>query len=109
MFCAGRDDVDPCRIDTAVPENICEFGDILFNTVEDAGEQMPQIVREYLFGIDLCFKAEVFHFSPDIRAAQRLACASDENRARRYLLLGYIPKQFLLQIADDEDTSRLAF
>ena len=58
MFCAGRDDVDPCRIDTAVPENICEFGDILFNTVEDAGEQMAQIVREYLFGIYLCLKAE---------------------------------------------------
>lgn len=108
MFCAGRDDVDPCRIDAAVAENIGELGDILFNTVKHTGEKMAKIVRKYLFGIYLCLNAEVFHFPPDVRAAYRLARAGNKNRARRYLLLGYIPKQFLLQITDNKNASRLA-
>ena len=108
MFRAGRDDVDPCRIDAAVPKNICELSNILFDAVEHTGEQMAKIMRKHFFGIHLCFKAEVFHFSPDVCAAYRLARAGNKNRARRYLLLGYIPKQFLLQITDDKNASRLA-
>ena len=82
VFCAGRDNIDSCRIDAAVPENIGELGDVLFDTVEDAGEKMAKIVRKYLFGIHLCFKAEVFHLSPDICAAHRLACAGYANCTR---------------------------
>ena len=46
MFRAGRDNIDPCRIDAAMPKNICELSNILFNTVEDAGEQAERIDRE---------------------------------------------------------------
>ena len=79
VFCAGRDNIDPCRIDAAVTENIGELGNILFNTVKYTGEQMPEIVRKYLFGIDLCLNAEAFHFPPDVRSAQRLARTGNEN------------------------------
>lgn len=60
VLCAGRDNIDSCRVDAAVSENICEFGDILFDIVKYPCEQMSQIVRKDLFGIHLCFKAEVF-------------------------------------------------
>ena len=108
MFRAGRDNIDPCRTDAAVPENIGELSNILFDTVEDTGEQMPQIVRKYLFWIHLCLNAEIFHFPPDVSSTQWLARAGNENCSRCYLLLGYVPKQFPLQITDDENTSRLA-
>ena len=59
VFCAGRDNIDPCRIDAAVSENIGELGNILFDAVEHTGEQMTKIVRKDFFGIYLCFTAEV--------------------------------------------------
>ena len=108
VFCTGRDNINSCCIDATVPENVGKLGDILFDTVENSGEQMPQIMRKYLFGFHLCFKAEVFHFPPNICATHRLARAGNENCARREFLLGYIPKQFLLQITNDENVSRLA-
>lgn len=70
---------------------------------------MPQIVRKYFFGIRLCLNAEVFHFTPNVCPAHRLTSACNENNASRYLLFGYVPKQFLLQITDDENASRLGF
>ena len=109
MFRAGRDNIDPCRVDATMPKNICELSNILFDAVEHTGEQMAKIMRKHFFGIHLCFKAEVFHFSPDVCAAYRLARASNKDLSRRYLLFGYIAEQFLLQITDDENTSRLAF
>ena len=87
VFCAGRDNIDSCRIDAAVPENIGELGDVLFDTVEDAGEKMAKIVRKYLFGINLCFNAEAFHFPPDVCAAHWLARAGNENCSRHDMLL----------------------
>lgn len=109
MFRAGRDNIDPRRVDATVSENVGELGNIFFDTVEHPCKQMAKIVRKHLFGIDLCFNAEVFHFPPDVGPTHRLSCAGDENRACRYLLLGYIPKQFLLQITDDKNASCLAF
>ena len=108
MFCAGGNNIDPCRVDTAMTENVGKLGNVFFNAVKHTGEQMTKIMRKYFFGIDLCFNAEVFHFPPDIRAAYRLARTCHEHGTCRNFLFRYIPKQFPLQITDDENTSRLA-
>ena len=40
MFGTGTDDINPSRIDTAVAENVSEFGDVFFDTVEYTRKQM---------------------------------------------------------------------
>ncbi|MEI3011180.1 MAG: hypothetical protein V8T46_02845 [Sutterella seckii] len=34
VLCAGGHDVDACRVDAAVTENICQFCNILLHTIE---------------------------------------------------------------------------
>ena len=40
MFVAGSDNINAGGVDTTVTENIGKLGNILFNTVKSAGEQM---------------------------------------------------------------------
>ena len=108
VFTAGGNDINACCLNGRVPENVGKFGNILLDAIEHPRKQMPQIMRKHLFGIHLCFKAEVFHFPPDIRSTHRFARACDEDCSCRYLLLRYIANQFLLQITDYENASRLA-
>lgn len=51
VFGAGRHDIDTGRIDAAVPQNICQFGDIFLDAVEGSGKEFSQIVRKDLAGI----------------------------------------------------------
>ena len=55
MLGAGSNDVDPRRVDTAVTEDVGMFSDVLLNTVEYTGEQVPKIMREHLIRIDVGF------------------------------------------------------
>ena len=55
MLRAGADNIDPRGVDTAVTENIGEFGNILFDAIKHAGEQVPQVMREHLVRIDIRF------------------------------------------------------
>ena len=52
-----RNDIYARRVDTAVSENIGELGDILFYPVEYPREQMPQVVRKNLFGVNVRLRA----------------------------------------------------
>ena len=108
MLRAGADDIDPRRIDTAVTENVCELGDVLLNTVKHTGEQVAQVVWKHLIRIDVRFLAQRFHIPPDIRPADRLATARDEDTARFDPLLRCVAEQFLLQVAHDKHRARFA-
>lgn len=93
VFRAGGNDIDAGGVDAAVTEDVGELGDILLQAVEHAGKQMPQVMREDLAGIDVGLRAEGFHLSPDVRPADRLSCACDEDTARNYALLRAIAEQ----------------
>lgn len=109
MFGAGADDIDSRRVDAAVTENVGELGDVLFYSVENTSKQMPQVVRKHLVRIDVRFHAQRLHIPPDIRPADRLAAARDEDTTRFDPLLRCIAEQFLLQFTDDEHLARFAF
>jgi len=73
--------VDSGGIDAGMAQNVRQADDILFQTVKGPGEQMPQIVRKYLFSAYPCGTAEFFHFCPDVAAVQRLAACRNEDAA----------------------------
>ena len=50
MLRAGGNNVNSSGIDTAVSEDICQLGDILFYSVECSCKQVSQIVGKNLVG-----------------------------------------------------------
>ena len=36
VFIAGSDNINSCGVDTALPENVCELGNVLFDTIESS-------------------------------------------------------------------------
>ncbi len=48
VFFAGRDDIDPRRIDTAMTEKIGELCNVLFHAVKCPRKQVAQIMRKHL-------------------------------------------------------------
>lgn len=44
VLCAGRNDINACRIDTAVAEYVGKFGNVLLDAVERAGKKMSQVM-----------------------------------------------------------------
>ena len=92
-----------------MPENIGELGDVLFDTVEDAGEKMAKIVRKYLIGIYICILAEFFFFFLYICSADRFASSGNENTTRFNILFSGIFQKFLLQCLYDEHTPAFTF
>ena len=109
VFRAGGNDVDACRVDAAVTEDVGELGDVLFHVVEHAGKQMPQVVRKNLFGVDTCRLAQCFHFAPDGRPADGFSRAGHKDHPAFDFLLRCIAKQFLFQLLHEKDRPRLSF
>ena len=77
--CGG--DINPCGVDTGMPENIGQLGDILFDAVKGSGEQMAQVMGEDLLRRDLCLLAKCFHLPPDIMAADGFSVSRYKHRA----------------------------
>ena len=48
---AGGNDIDAGRIYAWVTENVRQLCNILFNSIEHTGEQVPQIMGKYLSGL----------------------------------------------------------
>lgn len=80
VLVSGGDNIDARGVNAAVTEDVRQLGDVLFQPVKCAGEEMPQIVRKYFVGIDVGVLAHGFHLTPDIRAADRLAGARNEDQ-----------------------------
>ena len=68
MFRAGGHDIDPCGINIGMAEDVCQFGDVLFNRVEGSRKQMTKVMRKDLLGRDSGALAEFLHFPPDVTA-----------------------------------------
>ena len=54
MFGAGCHDINPGGINAAVAQDVCQLGNVLFDSVESSGKLLPQIVGKYLAGIYPC-------------------------------------------------------
>ena len=78
VFGAGGDNINSCGVDTAMTENICELCNILFNTIESAGEQVAQIVWKDLLRIYSRLLTKAFHFPPNVSTARWLTGAGYE-------------------------------
>ena len=48
MLIAGGHNVNTGGFDATMAKDICQFGDIFFNTVESTGKQLSEIVWVYL-------------------------------------------------------------
>ncbi len=81
VFRAGRDDIDPRCINTAVAENVGELGKVLFHLVKSPGEKMSEIMRKDFSRQDPGFCAERFHLAPDVRSADRFPAFCYKNTA----------------------------
>ena len=57
MFRTGGNDVEACRVNAAVAENIRQLGDVFFKAIKDSCEEMTQIVWKYFLWIDICLGA----------------------------------------------------
>lgn len=106
---ACGDDINSCRVDTAVSENVGKFRDILFDTVEHTSKQMSQIMRKNLLRIDIGILAKAFHFSPDFRPTDRSACLRYKDKPLTYSAFLNIPEQFFLKFLYKKYSSRLSF
>ena len=80
MLVAGGDDINARGVDTAVAEDVRELCDVLLQPVKRASEQMAQIMRKHLVGVDVRVLTQRLHLPPDIRTADRLAAAGDKDR-----------------------------
>ena len=78
VFVAGGDNINSCGVDAAVTKNICELCNILFDTIESAGEQVAQIVWKNLLRIYSCLLTKAFHFPPNVSTARWLTGAGYE-------------------------------
>ncbi len=82
MFGAGGHDIDAGGIDGAVTQNICQLGNVLFDAVEGAGEQLTQIVGKHLGRFHPGGFAQLFHCRPDVASIQRFSSTGDEDHTR---------------------------
>ena len=109
VFDACGHNIDAGRIDRAVTQDVGELGDILFNAVEGAGEEFPQIVGKNFRRLHTGGFAQLLHSSPDITAVQRFACASNEDRAGDNIVPLGIIQQNILQFAWNENRPGFVF
>ena len=77
----GRSDIDAGGIDAGMAQNIRQFPDILIHGIKYPGEQMAQIVGEYLAGGNPCLAAQALHLPPDFNTVDRTAPPGKKNGA----------------------------
>lgn len=73
MLCAGGNQVDACGFDTAVTQQVSQFGNVPAGTVENRGKQVPQIMWKHFSRLHTCVLAQPFQFRPDLSAAEFLS------------------------------------
>ena len=86
MLRASSHDINASRIDGTVAQNICQFRNILFDTIEGPCEQFAEIVGKNLRCFYTCYLTQSLHCGPNIASIQRSAAASDKDRSRCDLL-----------------------
>ena len=108
MFRAGRHDINTGCINAAMPQNIRQLRNILFNSIECTGKELAKIVREHLAGIDPGFLAQGFHLRPDTASIQRFSVSGEKDHAGAdFLFFGILQQQFS-QLTGNQNGSALA-
>lgn len=79
MFCAGFHDINSCRLDAGMTEQVRQFRDIFFEVVKCPRKQVPQVVEENFLPGHISALAQGFEQFPDRYAAQRLANTPDRH------------------------------
>ena len=64
MFRAGGQQVDAGGLNRAVAQHVREPDDVLADTIEGRGKQMPEIMGKYPRGLHASLPAEAFHLCP---------------------------------------------
>ncbi len=68
MFHAGGHDIDTGGVDGTMPQDIRQFGDVLFDAIEGTGEQLSKIMWEHLGRLHPGRFAQLFHCRPNVAA-----------------------------------------
>ena len=80
MIFAGGSGIDACRIDTGMTEDVGEIENILIFMIIRSCEEMTEVMRKNLFGVDAGNFGNLFHFRPDITAVEWVSFLRQENR-----------------------------
>ncbi len=108
LLTAAAGGVDAGGVDAAVAEDVREAHHVLIPFIIGNGKQMPQIVREHLFGLDLRGQGQFFEHPPDIAAVNRAAGTGDEDLARVDALFFAVRKQLVAERTRQQDLAGLA-
>ena len=65
MFCAGFHDINSCRLDAGMTEQVRQFRDIFFEVVKCPRKQVPQVVEENFLPGHISALAQDFEQFPD--------------------------------------------
>ena len=68
VLSAGFHDINAGGVDTAVAEQVRQFGNVMLKTVKGARKQVPEVVWINLAGRNTGPVAELFHLAPDLSA-----------------------------------------
>ena len=109
MFAACGDYVEARRLHAAVAEQVREFGEVAFERVVCAREEVAQVVREYFARRHSGARAELFHLVPDAVAADRFPGPVGEYRAARYAQAGGVAQEFARERGGEEYAAAFAF
>ena len=81
MFCAGFHDINSCRLDAGMTEQVRQFRDIFFEVVKCPRKQVPQVVGEHLGGRYPRRRANGLHLRPDLLSGQSLPVSGEKYLA----------------------------
>ena len=81
MLEAGRDDIDPRGVNAAMPKDVCQLGNVLFDPVKSTRKQVPKVMGKYLLRIHPRLHAKPLHLPPNVRAAYGLSVPGNEDCA----------------------------
>ena len=109
MLLSCRHNIDPGGVDTAVSQNICQLGNVLFDAVEGPGEELPQVVGKHLAFPDTGGFAQLLHQPPDPAAVERFAVSAHKDRARSDAPALCVIQQDIFQLAWNKNRPGLAF
>lgn len=88
--------VDSGGVHIGVPEDVRKPDDVLLHAVVRPGEQVPQVVGEYLALCHIGGLAQRFHIVPEVAAVQGLPVPGHEYRTDSdFLLLRVLEQQIL--------------
>ena len=81
MFRAGGQQVDAGGLNRAVAQHVRKPDDVLADTIEGRGKQMPEIMGKYPRGLHASLSAEAFHLCPDLLSGQCSSASGKKNLA----------------------------